>query len=294
MCAQSQGIGWKMKFHPLVLGEFVEIFEAHVLIVAIKKALRRGCLQGHLVAGGDTLAVRTGLAELRPVIERLRNCCKDAGLTSSERLAERLLLFPNAPPGYEDFFIGEGSPNFELEVSRIAQSIADECSDRSYFSLGPTERKKYLSPLEGWESVVERFPKVCYNIEESARCFAFERYGAAVFHILQVAEYGVIQVGELMEELGDRPGWSCLQKLRKLISVPYPQRIPLAQKHTKLLEDVVPLAIVVKDSWRHKLDHVDNQIVWIDTDFSPNVAEEIVAATRGFMRKLALELPELP
>ena len=284
--------GRKVRFHPRILGESVKVFEAHVLILAIKKALRRGCLQGNFAASGDLLAVRAGLIELRPIIENLRDCCRAAGLTSSERLAERLLLFPETPLGCEDFFVGEGSsPNFELEVSRVAQSIADECSDRSYFSLGPDERKKHFSPLEGWESIVQRFPKVRYNIEESLKCFAFERYGAAVFHILQVAEYGVIQVGSLMGELGDKPGWSCLERLRRLISVPHSARIPLAQQHTKLLENVVPLAIVVKDSWRHKLDHVDNQIVWVDTDFSPNVAEEIIVATRGFMRKLALELP---
>lgn len=150
----------------------------------------------------------------------------------------------------------------------------------------------YLNPLKGWDTVIGRFLKMQYNVEESAKCFALERYGAAVFHILQVAEYGVIQVGKLMGELGDKPGWSCVQRLRKLISAPYPERTPLAQQHTKLLENVVPLAIVVKDSWRHKLDHVDNQIVWVDTDFSPHVAEEIVTATRGFMRKLALELPQ--
>jgi hypothetical protein len=66
----------------------------------------------------------------------------------------------------------------------------------------------------------------------------------------------------------------------------------LAPNRTFHLENVIPLAIVVKDSWRHKLDHVDNQIRWVDTDFSPQVTEEIISATRGFMRKLAMELPK--
>jgi hypothetical protein len=203
---------------------------------------------------------------------------------------KRLFLLLDPPELSEDLVV----ISLEEALSRAVQSIVDELSLRLYFSFTPEEGETYLNPLKDWETVLGRFPKMQYNVEESAKCFALERYGAAVFHVLQVAEYGVIQLGKLMEELGDRPGWSCLHRLTKLISMPYPQRTPLAQKHTKLLEDVVPLAIVVKDSWRHKLDHVDNQIVWIDTDFSPNVAEEIVTATRGFMRKLALELPELP
>ena len=101
----------------------------------------------------------------------------------------------------------------------------------------------------------------------------------------------MIQVAKLLQVEGDKPGWGALKRLSELIKEPFPQRTALAQKHTKLLENVVPLAIVIKDSWRHKLDHVDNQIVWVDTDFSPEVAGEIISATRAFMRKLAKELP---
>ena len=122
-------------------------------------------------------------------------------------------------------------------------------------------------------------------------CFALERYGASVFHVLQTAEYGVIQIGSLLGELGDKPGWSCVSRLQKLIAIPHPQRTPKAKLHSKLLENTLPLIATMKDAWRHKLDHVDNQIIWVDTDFSPNVAEEIIKATRGFMRKLALEMP---
>jgi hypothetical protein len=176
-------------------------------------------------------------------------------------------------------------------LESLRTRLEDEFRRHFFLHLTLKEAEAFQNPDKNWEAVVARFPKVRYNIEESTKCFALSRYGAAVFHILQVAEYGVIQVGDLLGVLGDKPGWSCLQKLRDLIAIPYPKRTDLAQQHTKLLENVVPLAIVVKDSWRHKLDHVDNQIRWVDTDFSPHVAEEIVSATRGFMRKLAAELP---
>lgn len=164
---------------------------------------------------------------------------------------------------------------------------------KTTFFLQLTSRQAYLfrNPVKDWEVVVGRFHHVRYNVEESGKCFALERYGAAVFHILQVAEYGVIELGRLMGVLGDKPGWSCLKRLQDLIAVPFPKRSPLAQNHTELLENILPLAVAMKDAWRHKLDHVDNQIRWIDTDFSPQVAEEIISATRGFMRKLAAELP---
>jgi hypothetical protein len=178
------------------------------------------------------------------------------------------------------------------ELENLRTRVEDEFSRHLFLHLTLREADIFQNPEKHWENVASRFPKMRYNIEESAKCFALNRYGAAVFHVLQIAEYGVIQVGDLLGVLGDKPGWSCLKRLQDLIAVPYPQRIPLARQHTKLLEDVVPLAVVVKDSWRHKLDHVDNQIRWVDTDFSPQVAEEIISATRGFMRKLASELPK--
>jgi len=39
------------------------------------------------------------------------------------------------------------------------------------------------------------------------------------------------------------------------------------------------------------LSHVDNKIVWLDTDFSPGLAEDIISAVRGFMRTVAAGLP---
>jgi hypothetical protein len=167
----------------------------------------------------------------------------------------------------------------------------DELRSEFFLHLDKREVEMYDHPTKDWEEVSSRFHKIRFNIEEAMKCFALQRYGAAVFHILQVAEYGVIKVAELMQVPDDKPGWGSLQKIQNLIKIPYPQRTDLAQTHSKFLESVLPLAFVIKDRWRHKLDHVNNQIVWYDTDFSPELADEIIKATRGFMRNLAKELP---
>jgi hypothetical protein len=277
--------GKGLRLHPFLFGECVKIFEASSLILAIKIALRRGSLVGSLTSQQDRRAAILGV---RQEIQNLLNCCEEAGLEVSAIAVRRLFAFCDVPVGSEDLVV----VSLEDALSRVAQSIADECSLRTYFSLDSREAEKYANPLRDWESVVTRFREVTNNVIESAKCMALERYGAAVFHILLVAEYGVIQISNELGVSGDKPGWASLKRLQCLIRDPYPQRSELVQKHSALLENVVPLAIVVKDSWRHKLTHVDNQIVWMDTDFSPQVAEEIIAATRGFMRKLALELPD--
>jgi hypothetical protein len=188
--------------------------------------------------------------------------------------------------------------NKDYKIETVAQwlrdlreRIEDDLKSEFFLHLTQQEMGRYTKPLDNWEEIVDRFGEVRNNVVETMRCFALERYGAAVFHVTLVAEYGVIQVAKLMKVEGDKPGWGSLERLSKILEKPYAQRTSLEQKHSKLLGNVVPLTKVIKDNWRHKLDHVDNQIVWMDTDFSPNVAEEIISATRGFMRKLAKELP---
>ncbi|HEV2483928.1 MAG TPA: hypothetical protein VGT08_00170 [Terracidiphilus sp.] len=178
------------------------------------------------------------------------------------------------------------------DLRELRRRFEDDFKPTFFLQLTAKEAEQFQNPLkDDWESIGSRFSKVRFNIEESMKCFALQRYAAAVFHILQVTEYGVIKVADLLEVSEDKPGWGSLQRLADLISVPHQKRTELAKKHSKLLEGVVPLAMIFKNSWRHKLDHVDNQIVWHETDFSPTAAEEIIMAARAFMRKLALELP---
>jgi hypothetical protein len=47
--------------------------------------------------------------------------------------------------------------------------------------------------------------------------------------------------------------------------------------------------LAMKDSWRHKISHVENRLEWLDTDFRPQLAKAIIKAIRGFMRRLATE-----
>lgn len=209
------------------------------------------------------------------------------GMISTLQQSKRILQYINTEP-YSDITLGQ----VRDDILQLRNRLVDDFESHSFLHLDFESAVMFQNPSQEWESVLERFGKMRYNIEESGKCFALERYGAAVFHVLQVAEYGVIEVAKLMGVQGDKPGWGSLKRLQDLIKLPYPQRIPLVQQHSKLLEDVVPLAIVIKDSWRHKLDHVDNQIVWNDTDFSPQVAEEIISATRAFMRKLAIDLAQ--
>jgi len=170
--------------------------------------------------------------------------------------------------------------------------LTDELFNILFFSMTGSEIQYYSKPTKGWEETIKRWPKTRIDIEESSRCFACARYAASIFHVLLVAEIGVIEVAKVFGVAGDKPGWGALDRLEKILVKPYKERSQIQQSNSDLLKQVLPLMLAIKDSWRHKISHVENKLEWLDTDFSPQLAEEIMTATRGFMRRLAAELRE--
>ena len=177
------------------------------------------------------------------------------------------------------------------ELKELRERLQDELKARVFLSLSVDEGEMFLAPQKNWDRVLARFPKIRFDVEESSYCFALSRYGAAVFHVLLVAEFGVIQVARLLGVQGDRPGWGALERLEKILQKPYDKRTDLEKQHSAFLQSLAPMAHAIKDSWRHKISHIENKLEWLDTDFSPMVASDIITATRGFMQLLASDLP---
>jgi hypothetical protein len=113
-----------------------------------------------------------------------------------------------------------------------------------------------------------------------------------VFHSLLVVECGVIHLGTYLEVTDPKRGWDATCK--KLDSLVDGGRNKLPQKfarHFEFLEQTNQCVQTMKHAWRNKVNHVDGKLVVLKPDFAPDVAEEIMVASRGFMRRLATELP---
>ena len=63
------------------------------------------------------------------------------------------------------------------------------------------------------------------------------------------------------------------------------------QKHFAFFEQMNGSVHAIKDAWRNKVHHAQGITTLIDPDFSQAIAQEIYMATRGFMRRLATDLP---
>jgi hypothetical protein len=235
---------------------------------------------------GDVLIWNDTREKVREGLPKARRQCAELGLIASLATIDKILDLISKPNSTLSDLHDLGK--------ELRGRLNDELFGTLFFSLSTSEADSYSNPTKDWELVIKTWPKTQIDIEESSRCYACSRYAAAIFHALLVAEIGVIEVAKLLGAAGDRPGWGALTRLERILQKPYNERSTTEQAHSELLEQVLPLMLAMKNSWRHKISHAENRLEWLDTDFSPQLVEEIMKAIRGFMRRLATELAPPP
>jgi hypothetical protein len=180
-----------------------------------------------------------------------------------------------------------------LKLTELSNSIRREMGAVLFLYISTEKAKWFRKPLEGWGAAVERFgDTITTDIEEGAKCYACDRHAAAVFHMMLVAEFGALEVGKLIEMRDPKPSWhGVMNEIRRITQqTKFTDLKPIEQKYFKLLEQLSPLMLAMQNAWRHKIDHAANRLVLTTGEFQSYVAEEIITATRAFMRTLASEL----
>jgi hypothetical protein len=170
--------------------------------------------------------------------------------------------------------------------------LIDEAHGMEFFALKPQESGYFKNPRKGWELNIERFPEIMGDVEEAAKCLALSRYAAAVFHSLQIIEAALIELGTFLKVEDPRSGWTAVSSaLNKVIKKNHHERTRFEKRNFSFLEQVQGTTEGLKNAWRNKISHVHGRLIIMTADFSPDVAEEILFATRSFVRRLAEGLP---
>lgn len=212
--------------------------------------------------------------------------CKAIGLRGS---ADSITEFRNS-------LSSKRGPTYERvgwHLGEIAKGIEREMR-RALFLYVPQQRATfYTEPLKGWEPVLQRFKKATEDIEEALKCFALDRYGGAVFHMMLVAERGALEIANFIGTDDAKPGWrTATLALERITQRTEYRKLPTKeQQYFGLFEQVLPLMLSMQRAWRDKISHADNRLMLLSGDFQAYVAEEIISATRAFMRRLAEDLP---
>jgi HEPN domain-containing protein len=193
--------------------------------------------------------------------------------------------------------LANGSQPFTVKVmaellGEAARRLRDEAGIYTLLRVAAERSRFYNDPRANWEDVIKRFPDTVSDIEEANICFSLERYPACVFHSVQVIETGLIALGNFLGVKDPKSGWTATaNELERIVKKKYTDLTTFESQHLGLLKQIQATVVALQDAWRNKISHAQGRLSVMTADFSPHVAEEILMATRGFMRRLATDLP---
>ncbi len=213
--------------------------------------------------------------------------CVDLGLTASAATIQKLRSALAKPTP----LLTDVHP---LTIE-LGGRLYDEMVSKSFLALTTSETTYYTHPHKGWEEVIATFQSSITDIEEASKCFALSRYAASVFHSLQVVEIELIELGRVIVVRDPQTGWNATTKRLKTIrETKHPDRTPFQRQHYPFLEQISATIEALKSAWRNKISHAQDRLFLLTSDFTPDVAEEILFASRSFMRRLATDAPTSP
>jgi hypothetical protein len=179
-------------------------------------------------------------------------------------------------------------------VGEIERAIKRELKANVFFYMSADRASIYREPMKRWETVVGRFPDAVTDIEECAKCLACDRCAGAVFHVMLVAEHGVIEIGNLIGVKDPKINFaSVVSEMQRIVHrTKFPDLTAAQKKHHPFIVQTLPLIESMQKAWRNKISHATGSPLILKTgDVSPSLAKDIVDATQAFMRRLAADLP---
>jgi hypothetical protein len=216
-------------------------------------------------------------------LDAIRTECEKLGLeATADCIGNTLATWNN----YHDY------KNLMHDCPRISLCLENELKRRVCFILPRESQVLYETPAKKWQKTLAAFPEAKDDIEEMSRCLAFGRHAAAVFHALLVVEHGIIDLGKFIDVADPKTGWDATyKKLKELLKLGHNGIPDKFKPYFAFLEAINASLESMKVAWRNKISHADKRLTVLTSDFSERVTEEIIIASRSFMRLLATEGP---
>jgi hypothetical protein len=209
--------------------------------------------------------------------------CRNTELAFCSDLSEELLRWLSRNQNY---------PDTVERLKELRTNIPRELKSERFLALSPSELRHYKNWREKWEHIIARFPAATGDIEEARKCYALSRYAATVFHTLQIVEFGIIELGRFIGVNDPKPGWDATcNRVDVILTKKYAELNLFEKQNRDHLEQIQGTIKVMKNAWRNKISHADGKLKLLTADLKPEIAEEILMATRAFMSRLAESLP---
>jgi hypothetical protein len=219
-----------------------------------------------------------------PAFERLAVFLRELGLSSSADQADRVAVR-----------LSETSKIEGVEYTEMLQALLDRIGDetgRQQFFMVPPHRTTFYteaSKLFG-ESTNAAFPSAQPEIEHAAKCLAFGRNTASVFHLMRVMEVGLRVLGKSLNDPAldpkRNPSWEAiLKRCDDQLKLPLKDRSPEWKTDDSFFSEAIANLRAVKNAWRNSTMHVER-------DYDEEEALDVMNAVKGYMRHLAGKLKE--
>jgi hypothetical protein len=176
-------------------------------------------------------------------------------------------------------------------IEDIIKRLADELSLSKMFVLEPDRQKYYDSAnLFGVDFAAKFATDGAFELDEAAKCLAFGRATACVFHLMRLMEIAVRATARCLGiadpiQPADRNWGAVLKKVREGIDARWPTVAARATGDGEFFDALHASLDAVKNPWRNSTMHPANK-------YTNEEADHVFAAVRGFMMKLASRCDE--
>ncbi|MDE0412234.1 MAG: hypothetical protein OXI37_08490 [Gammaproteobacteria bacterium] len=104
---------------------------------------------------------------------------------------------PDEPPDYTD--LTTYGKLLSHDLKNLRQIIKIELGTQKLYRLEPDETEFYKQAEHMFDdNVLTKFPEARFDLGQAAKCMAFERYTACVFHLVRPMESAVRMIGKQM------------------------------------------------------------------------------------------------
>lgn len=188
----------------------------------------------------------------------------------------RVLDSPDAPP------------NALIDAASYTRNvITGSLKGRWFFALEPHKVALGISDSPFGDAVAEAFPSTAWDIDEAAGCLTFDRWTAAIFHLMRVAEMATVVIGRRVGYESSKEGFgevlhyidNGLKKARD----DYKNADPLFVEDIEFLAGISVQMHGVNRAWRQNVAHMDKK-------YTEEEAMRVWDATKGLMQHLSTQL----
>lgn len=178
-------------------------------------------------------------------------------------------------------------------MAGMTDTFKVELSRQAFFYVLP-HRVPYVTSVDspsfvgfetqGFIACLTNFPDAQFDAIEAGCCFAFERFTASVYHLMRVAEHGLVAVSRSVgAQDDDLLSWEkMLGKIHsemKLLAGTKP--VPNWKDEEKKLADLCAWFESIKTGWRNPVSHVPRT-------YSEGTARSLFHATRTLFEHLTV------